>query len=151
MKTGDKCTGPARCYTEYNSLHNRTLQRTTAIGSFEKAHNSLNVTHLGFVVLSVAGPQHQPQVAGEARPARQWIHGGAGRTVAPRPHPTSAPLTDAQRLVAEDGDELVARGARLVRETPEGCQGPERTVQPGAVFGRGLEVGYVFAECLRHF
>lgn len=115
FKRGDRCTGPARCYTEYNSLHNKTLQRTTAIGFLENAHNSLNVTHLGFIVLIAARLQQQPQVAGEARPARQWIHGGAGRTVAPRPQTPSAPLADAQCLVAEEGDELVARRARLVR------------------------------------
>lgn len=114
----------------------------------EKARDSLNLTPLGFVLL--AGSQHQPQVAGEARPARQRVRGGAGRAEPPRPPRSPAPLADAHGLVGEDGDELVPGRARLNRQSPKSGEGPERSFQPGAVFGRRLEEGDVLTERLLH-
>lgn len=101
---------------------------------FRKAHNSLNLTPLGFVVFG-AGSQHKPQVAGETRAARQWIRGGARRTEIPRTAPSPAPLSKVQGLIGEEGYQLVPGWSRLIRESTQSGQCFEHCVQPGSVFG----------------
>lgn len=132
---------------EYNSLHDTTLQHTAAIGFVEKAHNSLNLTLLGFVAFG-AWSKHQPQVAGEARATRQGVYGGTGRAV--RPAASPAALVDAQRLVGEERHDLMPRRSGFVGQSAQRCHSSEHVFQSSTVFSRGFEVRDTIAQDFCH-